>query len=95
MRQAWVPRRQRLPLLTRREWKYLMFVALGLTNKEIAARLVVSRTTVRTHLENILAKLNVSHAISRSRAAARPPSAPQQRCVKSLLPRQLPPPGKS
>ena len=52
-------RRRRLPLLTPRETEVLEYVALGLTNKEIATRLVVSRTTVRTHLENIFGKLDL------------------------------------
>ena len=33
-------------------------VAKGLTNADVAARLVISRTTVRTHLENVFDKLN-------------------------------------
>lgn len=52
-------RRRRLPLLTRREAEVLDLVALGLTNGEIATRLVISATTVRTHLENVFEKLGV------------------------------------
>ena len=51
----------------------LGLVALGLTNGEIAARLVVSRTTVRTHLENIFGKLDVhtrTAAVARQRELA-------------------------
>jgi DNA-binding NarL/FixJ family response regulator len=35
-------------------------VAAGLTNKEIAKRLGVSPTTVKTHLERIFEKMQVS-----------------------------------
>ena len=48
-------------------------VALGLTNGEIAVRLVLSRTTVRTHLENIFGKLDVhtrTAAVARQRELA-------------------------
>jgi ATP/maltotriose-dependent transcriptional regulator MalT len=51
----------------------LGLVALGLTNGEIASRLVVSRTTVRTHLENIFGKLDVhtrTAAVARQRELA-------------------------
>jgi DNA-binding CsgD family transcriptional regulator len=67
IRERW-ERRRRLPLLTRREAEVLELVALGLTNPEIADRLVLSRTTVRTHLENVFAKLNVH---TRTAAVAR------------------------
>jgi DNA-binding CsgD family transcriptional regulator len=67
IRERW-ERRRRLPLLTRRETEVLELLALGLTNGEIAGRLVVSRTTVRSHLENIFAKLDVH---TRTAAVAR------------------------
>jgi ATP/maltotriose-dependent transcriptional regulator MalT len=45
-------------LLTAREREVLALVAEGLSNKEIATRLVLSPLTVRTHLESIFRKLN-------------------------------------
>jgi DNA-binding CsgD family transcriptional regulator len=43
--------------LTAREREVAALVALGLTSKDIAARLVVSKRTVDSHLEHILGKL--------------------------------------
>jgi DNA-binding NarL/FixJ family response regulator len=43
--------------LTRREREILHLMAEGLSNQEIAARLVLSVHTVRTHVQTILAKL--------------------------------------
>jgi ATP/maltotriose-dependent transcriptional regulator MalT len=54
--------------LSRREWEVLGHVEDGLSNAEIAAVLWISPATVRTHLENIYAKLGVR---SRTAAAAR------------------------
>lgn len=51
--------------MTRREVEVLSLVAEGLSNKQIAARLVVSEHTVHRHLANIYVRLGVS-----SRAAA-------------------------
>jgi len=36
-------------------------IALGLTNKEIAAQLVISENTLRTHIRNLYRKLGVSN----------------------------------
>lgn len=48
------------PMLTRRELEILRLAADGLSAPEIAERLVVSVTTVKTHLQHIYAKLEVS-----------------------------------
>ena len=55
----------KLPLtndpLTEREVEILQLVAKGLTNDEIAEKLVVSEKTVRTHVSHILAKLQLAN----------------------------------
>lgn len=52
-----------IDLLTPREHEVLELVAEGLTNKEIAARLVISENTVRTHLRCILDKLHLNSRV--------------------------------
>ncbi|MCD4671363.1 MAG: response regulator transcription factor [Anaerolineaceae bacterium] len=47
--------------LTRREKEVLALMIEGLTNPNIASRLVVSRSTVKAHVSNILGKLNASN----------------------------------
>lgn len=47
--------------LTVREVEVLRLVAQGLTNQEIADRLVISEWTVRTHVRNILGKLHLAN----------------------------------
>jgi LuxR family transcriptional regulator, regulator of acetate metabolism len=54
--------------LTRRELEVLSMLAEGETNARIAARLIVSEDTVKTHVKHILRKLGVhnrSQAVSR------------------------------
>ena len=46
-----------LSVLTRRELEVVHLVAAGATNREVAANLVISYQTVKTHLHHILAKL--------------------------------------
>jgi NarL family two-component system response regulator LiaR len=52
--------------LTRRERQVLALMAEGLTNSEIADRLVISLSTAKTHVSSIISKLGVS---SRTEAA--------------------------
>jgi NarL family two-component system response regulator LiaR len=52
--------------LTERELEVLRLIAQGLANKEIAAKLFVAEWTVRTHVSNILGKLQLA---SRTQAA--------------------------
>jgi two-component system, NarL family, response regulator LiaR len=52
--------------LTERETEVLKLIGGGLSNKEIAVVLNIGEKTVRTHVSNVLAKLNVN---SRTQAA--------------------------
>ena len=61
-------RRHPTPQLTPRHWDLLRLVAAGHTNTQIARRLGISEGTVRTHLENIYERLQVS---SRTAAVTR------------------------
>jgi len=61
-------RRHPVPRLTPRQKNLLRLVAAGHTNTQIARRLGISEATVRTHLENIYERLQVS---SRTAAVTR------------------------
>ena len=55
-------------MLTRREGEIAELVAQGLSNREIASRLVIAQRTVEGHVEHILAKFGFT---SRAQIAAR------------------------
>lgn len=63
---------QAFPELTEREREVLVLIAQGVSNKEIAEKLVISMKTVSNHITNIFGKLQVAdraQAIIRARDA--------------------------
>jgi len=53
----------RLDALTRREREVLELVGTGLTNRQIARRLVISERTAAVHVSNLMAKLGVGNRV--------------------------------
>jgi DNA-binding NarL/FixJ family response regulator len=49
--------------LSRRERDVLEQIRLGLTNRQIAERLVVSTNTINKHVQSVLRKLGVSNRV--------------------------------
>lgn len=47
------------PALTKREWQVAELIRSGLSDKEIARRLNISLATTKSHVHNLLGKLNV------------------------------------
>lgn len=77
VRERWESRHEPVLCLTGREREILQLVREGLTNREIAARFVISAGTVRSHLENIFEKLDVhtrTAAVARAFARNTPPA---------------------
>lgn len=57
--------------LSEREIEVLRLLSTGLSNKEIAPLLFISESTVKTHVEHIIAKLGVSDRVQAAVWAAR------------------------
>ena len=58
------------PKLTKRENEILGLIAQGLSSKEVAATLFVSKRTIDFHLANTYEKLQVSNRVQAFRIAA-------------------------
>lgn len=56
--------------ISKREYEVLQLIAKGMTNKEVADALFVSENTIKTHIANLFAKLDVkrrTQAIQRAK----------------------------
>ena len=58
-----IPGRATVDQLTTREREVLELIAVGLSNREISARLVIEDATVRSHIRRILMKLQLRDRI--------------------------------
>ena len=80
-------------LLTPRELEVLALMASGSTNADVAAQLVISESTVKSHVKNILRKLtagNRAEAVSRyMRASLRSSGTPSKRSTNVKLAGEL------
>ena len=70
-----------MAMLTEREREVVALVALGLTNEEIAAELVLSPATARTHVSRAMIKLRARDraqlvVFAYQSGLVRPPSPP-------------------
>jgi DNA-binding NarL/FixJ family response regulator len=65
--------------LTRRQQEVSELIAEGLSNQEIAARLVISQRTAETHVEHILSKLGFTSRTQIAAWAIQQPSKAQDR----------------
>ncbi|HEY0474485.1 MAG TPA: response regulator transcription factor, partial [Kribbella sp.] len=52
-----------LAQLSEREREILVWMARGLSNRDLAAKLFVSETTVKTHVSSVLSKLGLSSRV--------------------------------
>jgi len=55
------PQESSIDGLTAREREVIQLVALGRSNREIAQELFISEKTVKTHIGNLMGKLNLEH----------------------------------
>lgn len=49
--------------ISKREYEVLQLISQGFSNQEIAAELFISESTVKTHVSNLLSKLDVKRRI--------------------------------
>ena len=71
-----VPEAAELPELTGREREVLQGIGEGLSNPQLAQRLGIGQSTVKTHVSQVLAKLGVSTRLQAARIAYGATSSP-------------------
>ncbi|QIV87737.1 response regulator [Glutamicibacter mishrai] len=71
-----VPEAAALPELTGREQEVLQGIGEGLSNPQLAQRLGIGQSTVKTHVSQVLAKLGVSTRLQAARIAYGATSSP-------------------
>ncbi|MDV2980863.1 UNVERIFIED_CONTAM: response regulator transcription factor [Actinomycetes bacterium ARC8] len=71
-----VPEAAALPELTGREHEVLQGIGEGLSNPQLAQRLGIGQSTVKTHVSQVLAKLGVSTRLQAARIAYGATSSP-------------------
>jgi len=71
-----VPEAAALPELTSREHEVLQGIGEGLSNPQLAQRLGIGQSTVKTHVSQVLAKLGVSTRLQAARIAYGATSSP-------------------
>lgn len=70
--------------LTDAEWRIVALSAEGLTNRQIADRLFISRHTVQTHLKSVFAKLDIHSRVELAAIYARESSAPSPTRIREV-----------
>jgi DNA-binding NarL/FixJ family response regulator len=88
----WAQRRERvddLTVLSEREREVLDLVARGYSNRHIADNLVISESTVRSHLHNILEKLHVENRVQAAAFVIRSSGKPRRPLGPALPPHRL------
>lgn len=58
-------------ILSSSQFEVLEFLVLGYSNKQIAARLTKSESTIKAHVKEILSRLNVTNRIQAAIIAAK------------------------
>jgi DNA-binding NarL/FixJ family response regulator len=75
------------PVFSHREKQVLELLLAGLTNNEIASRLFLSESTVKSHLASSFRKLGVSSRAEAARCVLAPDSGPELRALSLATPR--------
>jgi DNA-binding CsgD family transcriptional regulator len=82
-------RRDGLPGLTAREVEVLVLVARGLSNKQIAERLMITPKTAGNHVEHIYAKIDASNRATAAMFAVQHRLLPEEKLVVTATPWSL------